>query len=170
MAKLTEKQKRFCDEYLIDLNATQAAIRAGYSAKTAQAQSARLLSFVIIQSYLQEAIAKREARTAITQDKVLREYARLAFFDPRNLFDAHGNPLDITMLDDDTAACVAGLEVLEEFEGYGEQRELIGYVKKYKIANKLGALDSVARHLGMFTDRLQITEVESGWFKDGKKA
>lgn len=76
---LNEKQKRFCDEYLIDLNATQAAIRAGYSPKTANEQGARLLANVSVQARLQEALKKRAARVEITQDRVLKEFAAIGF-------------------------------------------------------------------------------------------
>ena len=158
---LNEKQKRFVEEYLVDLNATAAAKRAGYSGKTANEQGARLLANVSIQSLIQEEKAKRSQRVEITQDRVLLEYARLAFFDPRKLFMENGKPKDINELDDDTAAALAGLDVMEEYEGTGENREFIGYTKKYKLANKLGALDSLGKHLGMFESRGQETGQEN---------
>lgn len=150
---LTAKQERFVQEYLVDLNATQAAIRAGYSARTANEQGARLLANASIQNELQDAISKRMERTEITQDRVLQEYARLAFFDARKLFCADGRPKDITELDDDTAAALVGLDVQELYEGAGEDRKFVGYVKKYKLADKKGSLDSLGRHLGMFDGR-----------------
>lgn len=79
MAKLTEKQKRFCDEYLIDLNATQAAIRAGYSARTANEQGARLLANVSVQEYIARKMAERSRRTGVNQDRVVLELAKIAF-------------------------------------------------------------------------------------------
>ena len=158
--KLTPKQKRFVDEYLIDLNATQAAIRAGYSPKTANEQGARLLANVSIAQTIQKAMQDREQRTEITQDRVLQEYARLAFYDPRKLFQPDGAPKPIEALDDDTAAALAGLEVREEFEGAGENRTFVGYTKKYKLANKLGALDSLAKHLGMLDGKGREPENE----------
>ena len=159
--KLTPKQKRFVDEYLIDLNATQAAIRAGYSPKTANEQGARLLANVSIAQTIQKAMQDREQRTEITQDRVLQEYARLAFYDPRKLFQPDGTPKPIEALDDDTAAALAGLEVREEFEGAGENRAFVGYTKKYKLANKLGALDSLAKHLGLFEPKEEDSEEET---------
>lgn len=159
--KLTPKQKRFVDEYLIDLNATQAAIRAGYSPKTANEQGARLLVNVSIAKAIQEARDKRQQRTEITQDRVLQEYARLAFYDPRKLFRPDGTPKPIEELDDDTAAALAGLDVREEFEGAGESRTFAGYTKKYKLANKLGALDSLAKHLGLFDSKEEDPEDEA---------
>lgn len=150
---LTPKQSRFVDEYLIDLNATQACIRAGYSAKTAEQQGPRLLGNVGVSAAIQARMKARENRTLITQDRVLQEYARIAFFDPRALFNDDGTPKPIKDLDDDSAAALAGLDMQEVYEGYGDERTFIGYTKKYKLADKKGALDSVARHLGMFTPK-----------------
>lgn len=147
---LTEKQKRFVEEYLVDLNATQAAIRAGYSERTARSIGAENLTKPDIQDAVQDAKKRREERTEITQDRVLQEYARVAFFDPRKLFAENGKPVNISELDDDTAAALAGLDVMEEYEGVGESREFVGYTKKYKIANKLQALEALGRHLGVF--------------------
>lgn len=72
MARLTAKQKRFCDEYLIDLNATQAAIRAGYSPKTAAASAARLLRNVKVQEYIAQRMAEKESELIADQDEILR--------------------------------------------------------------------------------------------------
>ena len=159
---LTPKQERFCEEYLIDLNATQAAIRAGYSEKNAGKIGFQLIEKTRIQAALKEAQAALSQRTQITQDRVLREYAKLGFFDPRKLFNGDGSPVPIQDLDDDTAAAIAGLDVLEVYEGTGADRVFTGYIKKYKIANKIGALDSMAKHLGLFIDRQEITGPDGG--------
>lgn len=124
---LTQKQKRFVQEYLVDLNATAAAIRAGYSEKTANRIASENLSKPDIQSAIQEAIEKRQKRTEITQDMVLRETAKLAFFDVRKMFDGNGKPLDISRLDDDTAAALVGLDVQDVADPDGNY---VGYVKK----------------------------------------
>lgn len=158
--KLTPKQRRFVDEYLIDLNATQAALRAGYSKKTAYSMGDENLKKPEIKRAIQKAMQKREERTEITQDRVLLEYARLAFYDPRKLFQPDGTPKPIEELDDDTAAALSGLEVREKFEGAGENRTFVGYTKKYKLANKLGALDSLAKHLGMLDGKGRESENE----------
>lgn len=144
--KLSPKQKLFVQEYLIDLNATQAAIRAGYSKKTAEVIGHENLRKPYISSAIQKAMKKREDRTEITQDRVLEEYAKLAFFDPRKFFNDDGNLKNIVDLDDNTAACVAGVDVItiSSKENYVEQ------IKKIKITDKKAALDSIAKHLGMF--------------------
>ncbi len=89
-------------------------------------------------------------RLAISNERVLKEIARLALFDPRNLFRDDGTPKPINELDDDTAAAIAGLEVLEEFEGEGKSRVFVGYTKKYKVADKNAALEKLCKHLGLY--------------------
>lgn len=154
---LLPKQAAFIAEYLIDGNATQAAIRAGYSAKTAHVIGQENLKKPAIASLLsqkQSVIAARQDERLeameLTEERIMRETARLAFFDPRKMFASDGRPLAITELDDDTAACIVGLDVLEEFSGTGKDRVLIGQVKKYKIGDKNSALERAAKILGMF--------------------
>ena len=154
---LLPKQAKFVAEYLIDGNATQAAIRAGYSPKTAHVIGQENLKKPAIASHLsqkQSHIAARQderlEKMELTQERIMRETARIAFFDPRKMFHADGKPKDILELDDDTAACIVGLDVLEEFDGSGRDRVLIGHVKKYKIADKNNALERGGKFLNMF--------------------
>lgn len=155
---LTPKQKRFVAEYLVDLNATAAAKRAGYSEKTACEQAARLLANVKVQTAVQEAEQARQERTEITQDMVLREMSKLAFFDIRKMFDKNGKPLDISALDADTAAALVGLDVQDVTDNDGNY---IGFVKKYKMADKIRALELLGKHLGAWEPRdKQQTAVE----------
>ena len=153
---LNARQQQFIAEYCIDLNATQAAIRAGYSPKTAGQLGFDLLKKVEIQEKVQEFQEKRQKRTNITADRVLQELGRIALFDPRNLLNPDGSPRPINELDDDTAAVLAGMDISEEYEGTGEDRKFIGYTKKMKFADKVGALTLAMRHLGMLTDKLEI--------------
>ena len=156
---LTPKQKIFADEYLIDLNATRAYKRAYPNVtkeETAAAAGARLLRNVKVEEYIQERMKDREKRTEITQDMVLKELAKVGFFDIRRLFDDSGKPLDITGLDNETAACIVGLEVMDIYEGTGDDKEFVGYIKKYKLSDKLKALEMIGRHLGMFKDKMDI--------------
>lgn len=94
----------------------------------------------------------------VTVERVLAEYAKLGFFDPRKLFHEDGKPKNIASLDDETAAALSGLDVQEVYEwNYEtETKEFVGYVKKYKLADKKGALDSMAKYLGMFSDGVSI--------------
>lgn len=145
---LTDKQKRFCEEYLIDLNATQAAIRAGYSEKTANEQGSQNLAKLSIQEYIAEIRQKMMEESGITKEKVLAEYQKLAFYDIREAFDDEGNLLKVKDLTDGIAAAVAGIDVLELYSGKGEKRALIGHIKKIKLSGKREALDSICRVLG----------------------
>lgn len=155
---LNERQERFVREYLVDLNATQAAKRAGYSEKTAYSLGQRLLKNVEVQATIQKARTEQMERTEITADRVLQEYARIAFFDPRRLFRDDGKPMNITELDQETAAALAGLDVMESVEG----GVLAGYVKKYRLNNKIQALDALSKHLGLFEKQNDGQDGETG--------
>lgn len=147
---MTAKQERFVQEYLIDLNATQAAIRAGYSPKTAQEQSARLLSKVMIQTAISRAQAERSRRTGINQDRVIRELAKVAFLNPVDVIDMDDATIQGQANRDDTA-CIASVKVktIPTDDGPITERE----VKTY---DKLKALELLGKHLGMFTDKLRV--------------
>lgn len=154
---LLPKQTKFVAEYLISGNATKAALAAGYSAKTAHKIGQENLHKPVIASLLEqkqsEIAARQDERLnamELTKERIAREIARIAFFDPRKMFHADGRPKEITELDDDTAAAIVGIDVLEEWEGSGEARVLRGYVKKYKVANKNVAHDQAAKILGMY--------------------
>lgn len=148
---LTPKQAAFVREYLIDLNATQASIRAGYSERTAHSQGPRLLENVGVAAAIKEAMDQRANTVQITAERVLLEVARLAMYDPRKFFSNTGEPLGIHELDDDTAAAVAGMEVIEQYENKGDgQREFAGYLKKYKLADKGPNLERLMKHLGLY--------------------
>lgn len=150
---LTAKQAKFVDEYLIDLNATKAAIRAGYSEKTADQQACQMLKKTQVASAIANRMRDREVRTEITQDRVLKEVARLAFLDIRKAFNEDGSLKPINQLDDDTAAAVAGLDVSEISAG---DNAVIGALKKIRLSEKKGALELLMRHLGMLNDKMKL--------------
>lgn len=157
-ASLTARQQRFVDEYLIDLNATQAAARAGYSARTANEQGARLLAKVSVRSAIAEAMRAREKRTHITQDRVLQELARIAFFDIRRLYREDGSLKNPSELDDEAAAVLAGIDVVEQQTVSvedGEVTRLPTFTKKAKVFDKGTALTLAMRHLGMLQDKVE---------------
>lgn len=158
---LTPKQERFVQEYLVDLNATAAAKRAGYSEKTAYAIGQQNLRKLEIQTAIQEAKDNLSRRTEVTQEMIIRETAKLAFFDVRKLFDENGKPLEISSLDDDTAAALVGLDVQDIYADDGGEKAFVGYVKKYKMADKLKALELLGRRFGIWEPQdKQLTEVE----------
>jgi phage terminase small subunit len=160
---LTAKQARFVAEYLIDLNASAAARRAGYSDKRADAIGYENLRKPEISDAIRVAQQARAKRTEITQDRVLQEYAKLAFLDPRAFFDEKGSLIDVPSLPAEVAAALAGMDVANERDGEdAEGRAQYVQVRKIKFVDKKGALDSIARHLGMFVDKKQITGPNGG--------
>lgn len=174
---LSPQQLRFVEEYLVDLNATQAAIRAGYSARTADQQGSRLLANVKVSKAIQERQKRRQKRLELTQDRVLLELMRVAFFDPRTLFTADGRPRSVEELDDDTAAVIAGLDISMERteEETSDGRPIYAPVRKYKIADKMRAIELCMRHMGLLNDKLKIDGqltlaqlLESAANKDGE--
>jgi phage terminase small subunit len=154
-ATLNEKQKRFAAEYLIDLNATQAAIRAGYSEKTAASQGQRLLTNVEIQKLVQRGMDERGERTEITQDRVLQELAKVAFSDLRKVLTPGGALIDAQDWDDDVAGFISSVEVVKKPSGEHDEegRPVVEHVHKIKAWDKMAALEKLGKHLGMFVDR-----------------
>lgn len=147
---MTKKQKRFVEEYLIDLNATQAAIRAGYSPDTAQEQSSRLLSNVMIKTAVAKAMAERSKRTGINQDRVLQELARIGFARITDIMD----PATARIREDasnDDLACIQSVKIKPN--EWGTEREV-------KLCDKKAALELLGRHLGMWNDKLDLKGVE----------
>lgn len=148
---LNERQKRFCNEYVIDLNATQAAIRAGYSEKTARSIGQRQLTKVDIQQFISEIQKKLQEKTGITQERVLQEYARIAFANAANMYDENGNLIEVHKLSPEQSAVIAGMDVMNEWSKDKKGKKFIsGQTKRIKLWNKNAALDSLAKHLGMF--------------------
>lgn len=155
--KLTAKQEAFCQEYLVDLNATQAAIRAGYSQRQAGGIGYENLKKPQIAERIKEAMAERAQRVQITQDRVLQELARLAFSDLRRAFKEDGSLKLPQEWDDDTAAAMAGVDTITTSIGGDEDAPVTLTTKKVKVFDKGGALTLAMRHLGMLTDKLEVT-------------
>ncbi|MCI8865592.1 MAG: terminase small subunit [Lachnospiraceae bacterium] len=152
MAKLTEKQQRFVDEYLIDLNATQAAIRAGYSVKRASEIGYQLLQKTTVQQAISEKMAERSKRTGINQDRILMELARIALLNSANVVNYEDATIKEDALPDDLAA-VASVKVKRfptKDGGEGIEREI-------KFCDKVRALELAGKHLGMFKDKLELS-------------
>jgi phage terminase small subunit len=150
---LTARQKFFALEYLKDLNATQAAIRVGYSPKTAFVQASRLLSNVKVQGEVQKAMDARAKRIEISADKVLQAIALQAFYDTRRLFDEDGNCKPIHELDDQTADALVSFEVVKKTrKRRGRKQQTITEVVKYRLADKRANRELLGRHLGLFKD------------------
>lgn len=158
---LTAKQERFVEEYLVDLNATQAAIRAGYSERTAYTMGHQTKNL----PHIAAAIAARRAtlsdKAGITTERVLAELAKIGFSDIRKMFTPGGNLLPIAELDDDAAACLSSVEVVTRRAPGGEEAE-VEHVAKIKLWDKKGALVDIGKHLGMFTEKVELTGKDGG--------
>lgn len=154
MSDLTPKQALFIKEYLVDLNLTAAALRAGYSKKTAYSQGQRLLKNVEVASAIQSGMDKRAQKTEITAEKVLAELALLAFQNPLDYVKVKdGRPyIDLSMLTREQAAAISEINV-EELGGASDKPGGLPIVKtKLKFHDKRGALVDLGKHLKLFTD------------------
>lgn len=156
---LTAKMKIFCEEYIVDLNATQAAIRAGYSEKTAYSVGHENLNKPEIAEYIQKLMQERSKRTEITADRVLQEYAKIGFADIKEYVSFRTAKTVIGYGDGEAVidyATIIDLKDSEEVDGSViSEVSLKDGTLKFKLHDKKGALDSIARHLGMFTDKVE---------------
>ena len=161
---LNEKQRRFAKEYLTDFNATQAAIRAGYSEKTAGVQAHKLLKKAEISSLISKSKVKQETKLEITQERVLAEIARMAFFDPAEVM----LNLQETYPDaqwSDNGRAIYGLTGPGDIRDLPEdvRRAIVGWSWDkqgrftVKLADKQKALDQLGKHLRLFVDRVEHT-------------
>lgn len=150
---MTEKQQRFVDEYMIDLNGTQAAIRAGYSAKTADVQASRLLGNVKVQQTISERMAERSKRIGVNQDRVVLELARVAFAKMTDIVDSEGCIKDSAT--DDDLACIESVKFKSSESDTGSSVE-----REVKIGSKLKALELLGKHMGMWNDKLDVNIVQ----------
>lgn len=152
---MTDAQKRFCDEYLIDLNATR-AYKVAYSRckkdETANVNGSKLLRNTKVQEYISKKQKEIEKRTEVTQDMVIKELAKIAFLDIRKLYTENGQLKNIADIDSETVGAISSLETLEEYDGYGDNREKIGDTQKVKLLDKTKALELLGKHLGIFND------------------
>lgn len=166
---LTDKQKRFCEEYLIDLNATQAAIRAGYSPKTAEQTASRLLRNVKVQEYIAKRQKELSRSTEITQERVIKELALIAFsnnadyahvVEKKLQVEAGGALVDVLDKDGKPVTYRTVEPVLTE-ELTEEQKRALAVIKKgrdgleVKSCDKVKALELLGKHLGIFTDKIE---------------
>lgn len=148
--ELTERQKLFCMEYIrCGFNGAQAAINAGYSEKGSATQASNLLIHPNVQTLINELKKDVGMQIGVSAYEIAREYARIGFSDIRKIFDDNGNLIQIKDIPVDSAANISAVEVFEEFQGKGEQREFIGNTKKVKFYDKVQALDKLAKMLGV---------------------
>lgn len=167
MTKLTNKQKLFVREYLVDLNATQAAIRAGYAKKAAYSMGAENLRKPQIRDAIEKANQKRFQHVEITAENVLRELGLLGFSNVQKMFTESGHLRDIASLEPEVAAAIQSVEVVVKPTGEqdADGNKVVEHVHKIRMTDKKGPLELLGRHLVLFTDKvehgggLQITKV-----------
>ena len=148
---MTKKQKRFVEEYLIDLNATQAAIRAGYSPDTAGSIGNENLKKPEIRTHIGKAMAERSKRTGVNADRVVEELAKIAFVNANEVIDPDTATIREDALPEDTAA-IQSIKV----KTFGED----GLEREIKMADKIKALELLGRHLGMFKDKVEVSGLQ----------
>lgn len=142
---LNPKQERFCKEYVIDLNATQAAIRAGYSENSAKEQACDLLTKPNIQEYVKSLQSKISERLDITADMVVQELAKIGFANTHDFVTDGNSIVDISKLQRVKVASVSGVKVTEIESEFGSKK-----ITELKFHDKVSALEKLGKHLGVF--------------------
>ena len=153
---MTPKQRMFVNEYLIDLNASAAYRRSGYTSGNPNVNGPRLLANAGIATAVQEAQAARAAATGVTAERVVVELARIAFGDARAIFSSAGELLPPAEWPNELSAAISGVEVATNSKGEGA----VEHVAKVRFWDKVRALELLARHLGMLNDKLKLDASE----------
>jgi phage terminase small subunit len=158
---MTPKQKLFIKEYLVDLNATRAAIAAGYSEKGADVAGARLLGNVRVKEQIEQALTKVCAKLDITVEKVLGELAKLGFSNMQDYIVVTEEGFayaDLSKLTRDQAAAIQEITTDSYTERTGEGDEIRVVKKcKFKLGDKRGSLELLGRYLKLFTDKVEVS-------------
>jgi phage terminase small subunit len=155
----TFRQRRFIEEYLIDLNSRQAAIRAGYSARTAAAAGARLLSHVNIRQAIAARQKRQLDRAELSATRVLEELRRLAFIDMQSFFHPDGSCKKPSELTPEQGACIGSFEVLIKNAAAGDG--VTDLVHRFKLWDKTRALEMLAKHYALLTDVMRVEQQSS---------
>jgi phage terminase small subunit len=164
MGKLNDKQHRFVDEYIIDLNATQAAIRAGYSPRTAEWQGPQLLGKPHVSEAIQKAIERRSRRTEINADYVLNRLVEIDQMDCLDILDDDGGLKPVRDWPKIWRQFISGFDVSEIFLGSGDERAVAGMLKKIKWPDKVKNLELIGRHVDVqaFADKTKMEHAGPG--------
>ena len=150
MNKMTPKQKRFCEEYVVDYNATQSAIRAGYAKNRAKEQGYQLLHKTTLLEYIDKLQEDIQERNKTTVDECVSYLVKIMRFDIADLYEDNGRLKSIHEIPKDSRLVISELSVFEEFEGTGKDRELIGFTKKLKTLDRKGAIVELMKYLGAY--------------------
>ena len=164
MATLKGKQARFVEEYLKDLNATQAAIRAEYSVKTAYSQGQRLLGNVGVQQTIQERVNQRSERTKIDSDYVLHRLAEIDRMDVLDILHDDGSLRAVRDWPPIWRQYIGGMDVLTSITRVGSETEIENLLKKIKWPDKLKNLEMIGKHVNVqaWRERQELTGPNGG--------
>lgn len=159
---MTHQQEIFCLEYIKSRNATQAAIKAGYSERSARVTGARLLTYADISKYINKKLDETKKKLQLTEEKVLDEIRKLAFSDLKDYVNGGNNILEIKGLSNEKTAAIQGIKI--------EERTIKGQTivnQEIKLYNKLDALEKLAKHLGLYErDNRQKAAIKVGFADD----
>lgn len=159
--ELNGRRELFAREYLKDLNGTQAALRAGYSEKSARTEASQLLAISEVQDRIGELAQARNEKLEIDANVVLVELLRMLTSDAAVAYDQDTGTLKaIHDIPIDLRRCIASVKTQETFEGSGKEREWTGYIKEVKFWSKEKAAELLGRHLALFKDQLNINGLE----------
>lgn len=148
---LNPQQEMFCQEFLIDLNATKAAERAKYSKKTARIKGSQLLAIVNIQMRIKELMRKREKRTEITQDRVLKEFACLGFSNIKDYINKDSSTEGFIVFKNMDKISKKKARAIESIKVNVKEGKV-----EFKLHSKTKTLEMIGRHLGMFIDKFEV--------------
>ena len=158
------RRQRFVEEYMVDLvpNAAKAAERAGYSIRTARSQGSRLLKDPRVKAAIADAQKAQMKRIQMSADDVLVGLAEIASIDIADIFDENNSLRPLKEIPAHVRRAIAGIEVEELFEGRGESREHVGRNRKLKLSDKVRALEILAKHHKLLTEKVELTGKDGG--------
>jgi phage terminase small subunit len=159
MEKLKDKEELFCQEFIKDLNATQAYKRVNPEIKlpSCRALSSKLLANINIQRKINALIAERSKENKIDANTVLNELHAIATIDPIEIFDDEGMVKPLSEIDPMVRKAIASIEKVEYYEGHGKDRYQAGWIKKIRLWDKNKSLENLGKHLKLFTENLNIS-------------
>lgn len=170
--ELTPKQRLFVEEYLVDMNATQAAIRAGYKKKAAYRTGFENLNKPQIQAALAQRQRQLQRKIEVKQERVLLELCCLAFFDVKDMMDENSHLLPIHEIPEQTRRAIVGVKQSRKFiPGNEDEPDQVEVTTEYKLGNKDAALNKLGLHLGMFQKELEknFGNIKMNFYLGGQK-
>ena len=147
---LTDKQEAFCRQYIIDLNASKAAVRAGYSERTAGAIGSENLTKPEIQARITELREEAMKRAELTADMIIEELRSLGFWNIQDFLNQDNSITDLVDLPRDTTRPIVGIKVKQSFIPQEDSEPIREVTTELKLVDKRGALVDLGKHLGIF--------------------